>query len=186
MIAMTRATPTTTPARVSTLALGAFIVQLRSGSPERSWTKARNCAVLRLGSVRLSGITATVTARARPGSRIMIFPVAAGVARSAVGERAGEAHVGPVYQPRQHDDAAGAQDDGLRADPLDHLLEVLHVGRPDVDQGVGLAGDRAGLHHLGMPAHRRADLRRRGASPAEQLDVRLGGPAEHRRVHPGG
>src|ERR1700729_1232473 len=138
---MTRATTSTTPARMATLVLGAFIVQLRSGSPEASWTKARNCAVLWLGSVRLSGIPATVTARARPGSSIMIFRPRRLPARSAVGERHGEAHVSPVYQPRQHDDAAGAQHDGLRADPLDHLLEMLHVGRPDVDQCVGLSGD---------------------------------------------
>src|SRR5487761_1291499 len=95
-------TATTTPARMATLVLGTFIAQLRSGSPGDSWTNARNCSVLRLGSVRLSGIPATLTARPGPG-RSIGMSWRAGARRcppwSAIDEGAGEAHAGPVDQP---------------------------------------------------------------------------------------
>ena len=57
-----------------------------------------------------------------------------------------------------------------------------NVGRAQVDQGVGLAGDGVGADHLGMPAGRGGDLGRRGAAGAEQLDERLGRPADRGRV----
>ena len=77
---------------------------------------------------------------------------------------------------------SGRGDEGLGAQPLQGLLEVGDVGGPQVDQGVGLAGDGVGADHLGVPAGRGGDLGRRGAAGAEQFDERLGGPADRGRV----
>ena len=75
---------------------------------------------------------------------------------------------------------------GLGPQPLQRRLQVRDVGRAQVHQRVGLAGDRVRADHLGVSPGGRRDLRRRGAPGAEQLDERLGGPADGGRVDDGG
>jgi GH25 family lysozyme M1 (1,4-beta-N-acetylmuramidase) len=99
------------------------------------------------------------------------------------GRRDGTA--GPVHQAGHDDHAPRPGGERLRPDPLDDLLEMPHVGRPDVQQSVRLPRHRAGADHLGVPADRGPDVRGRGEGAAEQFHVGLGRPAQGGRVHPG-
>ena len=79
---------------------------------------------------------------------------------SRLAVRAGDEQVRPADEPGKHDYAPCPHDEGLGPDSLHHLLEVPHVRRPDVQQGVGLAGDRAGARHFRMLADGRGDVGR--------------------------
>ena len=89
---------------------------------------------------------------------------------------------GSPQQRAEHQHRLRAHDERRRADLLQHLLEVPHVGGEDAQHGVRLAGDRARLDHLGEAPQCVADGRGRGARAAEQLDVALDGPAQRPRV----
>ena len=60
------------------------------------------------------------------------------------------------------------------------------VGRAQVHQRVGLAGDRVRADHLRVSPRGRPDLRRRRPAGAEQLDEGFRGPADGGRVDDGG
>ena len=76
---------------------------------------------------------------------------------------------------------------GIRLDLLHHPLEVERIGRPDLEQVVGLAGDMVALLDLGQRAENasvRSVLGRTGrlADPAEGEDA----PADRPGVQAGG
>ena len=68
--------------------------------------------------------------------------------------------VGHLDQPGQHHHAAGGGDERLGAQPFERLLEVPDVGGAQVHQRVGLARDRVGADHLGVPPGGHGDLGR--------------------------
>src|ERR1700761_6172367 len=103
-----------------------------SSSPRS--TKARNRPVLALGSCSNSDMGTTLTVRRYQDWRF-------GATSAQRGQR-----VGPVDQPGEHDHALGPDYEGFGPDALHHVLEVPDVRGPDVDQGVGLPGDRARVH----------------------------------------
>lgn len=92
----------------------------------------------------------------------------------------------PVEQVRENHVTARAQDERLRPDPLQHLLEMPDVSGADPQQGVRVSCDRHGCDDLGMPADRLGDPSWAARLPAVDLDVRLGVPAKRAGVEDGG
>src|SRR6266545_3802674 len=88
----------------------------------------------------------------------------------------------PLHQPGQYDHRLGLGDERFGAQPLQRLLQMPDVGGPQVHQRVRPTRDRVRPDHLRVPPGRLRDLRRSGTPGAVQLDERLRGPAERRRV----
>lgn len=72
----------------------------------------------------------------------------------------GRQHVRAVHKSRQDDYAARPDDERLGPDPLDYLLEVAHVGGPDMEERVGLSGHRGRVNNLRVLGHRGPDVAR--------------------------
>src|SRR5712691_1293883 len=166
----TTATPTTTAASRATLRRGARMAHGGSTSLPGPSANARNSAVLAEmsglarnspvvlgrpvpaeGFTSCSDMASTVADQGSVKCKVSRDPVETSQTMRmcpapvpALAARAWRHAVRPADQPGKDNHAAGAHHEGLRADPLHHLLEMPHVGRPDVQQGVGLAGHRAG------------------------------------------
>src|ERR1035441_610840 len=185
---MARTTATTMTATASSTILrpDARMLHGRSASPPALLANARNSAVLAepsVVSVSRSDMAMTLAhskhakrpvsemrtkpAPPRPSHLPSIGP--GGRSPEGAGEHGGEHGVRPVQEPGQHDHAARAHHEWLSPDPLHHLLEMVHVRRPDVQQRIGVAGDRACLSDLGVLADGSGNVGRRGPAPAEQL-----------------
>ena len=65
---------------------------------------------------------------------------------------------GPGRPAGKDDHAPGPDHERFGPDALHHLFEVPDVGRPDMDQGIGVPGDGACVHHLGVAPDPGGDL----------------------------